>query len=138
MDRKDGLFTRNLSTIHSGLDSWVFSLVTPDFRVVRYEYLKTLSWRILLSVFKSSRETEMESQEAAKIASLQEGLIRRPFSFMPIGVIARPWQSPRSKANHMLLFIPSLAVKALASLLTAVILNTYVFERANRARSNIP
>ena len=133
-----------------------------------YESMKSLSWKILLSIFVARTEdlsspTKPERVSLSEVERLQEVLLRGQFSLFPISINARWWRSPRSKglearerllnlfrerlmkvptkgpfipknaeeqediANHMLLFTSSLAVKALASLLTAMLLNLYVY-----------
>ena len=135
-----------------------------------YENMKSLSWRILLSVFVAdSSDQALDKDDADKIESLQEDLLRGQFSLFPVSVNTRIWRSPRSKglqarrdlesllaskvvrgrcpfivndsnegrdiANHLLLFTSSLAAKALASLLTALILNIYLFKGKDRHSS---
>ncbi|KAL8779826.1 MAG: hypothetical protein Q9194_001252 [Teloschistes cf. exilis] len=127
-----------------------------------YESMKSLSWKILLSIFLSDGKGERsEASTRETVEALQEDLLRGQFSLFPISVNTRFWRSPRSKglearrrlesllasevnqgacpfatntgrerqdvASNLLLFTSSLAVKALASLLTALLLNLYVF-----------
>lgn len=125
-----------------------------------YESMKELSWRLILGIFTSASE-----EDAAKLESLQEDLLRGQFSLFPMSINARVWRSPRSKglasrkqlqallnarvrgrtrgcpfatkgtadedevANHLLLFTSSLAVKSLSSLLTAILLNLFIYGR---------
>ncbi|KAI4257242.1 MAG: hypothetical protein LQ352_001740 [Teloschistes flavicans] len=127
-----------------------------------YESMKSLSWKILLSIFLSNGEGgESGASTHDTVEALQEDLLRGQFSLFPISVNTPFWRSPRSKglearrrlesllaskviqggcpfatstgeerqdvASHLLLFTSSLAAKALASLLTALLLNVYVF-----------
>ncbi|KAL9586418.1 MAG: hypothetical protein Q9212_000933 [Teloschistes hypoglaucus] len=127
-----------------------------------YESMKSLSWKILLSIFLSDgKGKRSEASTREKVEALQEDLLRGQFSLFPISVNTPFWRSPRSKglearrglesllasevnqgacpfatntgeerqdvASHLLLFTSSLAAKAMASLLTALLLNVYVF-----------
>lgn len=134
-----------------------------------YESMKTLSWKILLTIFMSSAGLDPPTEhDTNEIETLQETLLRGQFSLFPVSISARIWQSPRSKglearkqlqslfasrvkrgtescpfatsntaeknevASHLLLFTSSLAVKALASLLTAVMMNLYLIEESSK------
>ena len=124
-----------------------------------YESMKTLAWKILLSIF---LDIEPDDALFKEIESLQETLLRGQFSLFPVAVNTPFWRSPRSKgldarrklqgllktcvrsqhsgcpfqkqgkcspddlASNVLLFTSSIAVKALASLLTASLLNLYL------------
>ena len=136
----------------------------PSFtKIDLYETMKTLSWKILLSLFVPD-----ESSSESKIESLQEDLLRGQFSLFPVSIDAKFWRSTRSRgldarkrlqtilaskvagktgacpfttstaeaekdvASHLLLFTSSLAVKSFTSLLTALIMNLYLF-KANEA-----
>lgn len=134
-----------------------------------YEYMKTLSWKILLGIFLQLRP---DDSLFATVEGLQEDLLRGQFSLVPVSVNTGIWRSPRNKgikakeklqtlileriksgqsrgsrmcpfatnneiqlvdvANHILLFTSSLAAKALASLLTAFLLNLYCFPHRNK------
>lgn len=134
-----------------------FRTVIPTSTVDIYESMKTLSWKLLLSIFLPG-----EDKANSEIESLHEDLLRGQFSLFPISVNTSFWRSPRSKgldarrtlesilsskvtngkcpftvnnpdeakdiANHLLLFTSSLAAKGLASLLTAVLLNLFLFK----------
>ena len=127
-----------------------------------YESMKELSWRLILGTFVSASKDDAE-----KLESLQEDLLRGQFSLFPVSLNAKIWRTPRSRglearkklqellkarvrsgqqgcpfathsdaeeddvANHLLLFTSSLAVKSLASLLTAVLLNLFIYKESS-------
>lgn len=126
-----------------------------DSSVDIYESLKHLSWRILLKLFLDLDETDGLFKE---VESLQEDLLRGQFSLFPVSLNVGLWQSPRSRGlaakeklerliaqqakscpfqdsadlhlvNHVLMSTSSLAVKGMASLLTALLLNLFLFDR---------
>ena len=143
-----------------------------------YENMKSLSWKLLLSLFLAHTEehslpTSAERRSFSEVERLQEVLLRGQFSLFPVSLNAGWWRSPRSKglkaregllnlfrerlrraptkdsfiptnaeepddiANHVLLFTSSLAVKALASLLTAMILNLYVYRGKHASHGSL-
>ena len=138
-----------------------------------YSTLKTLSWRILLSLFLDLRD---DDSVFAEVEELQEDLLRGQFSLMPVSINVGFWHSPRKKGidakkklqklifqrlqkrpgscpfntgvqdggsfedsqleditNHLIMFSSSLAVKGMASLLTAFLLNVFLFRRLDTA-----
>lgn len=131
-----------------------------------YESMKSLSWKILLSVF-ICNDDDGRRRDDTEIEALHEDLLRGQFSLFPVSINTRFWRSPRSNglqarrklesllsskviqgkcpfaindprqgndvANHLLLFTSSLAAKAMASLLTAVLLNLFLFEEGESA-----
>ncbi|KAL8868881.1 MAG: hypothetical protein Q9174_004691 [Haloplaca sp. 1 TL-2023] len=143
-----------------------FSHIQSGSRVDLYDSMKTLSRKILLSIFLSTDEDqESDSADLENIEVLHEELLRGQFSLFPISVQTPFWRSPRAKgldarrelesllaagvgqgrcpfatgtdaekhdvASHLLLFTSSLATKALASLLTALVMNVYVYKRSD-------
>ncbi|KAL8786736.1 MAG: hypothetical protein Q9195_008070 [Heterodermia aff. obscurata] len=140
--------------------------------------MKTLSWKILLSLFLAHNEdfsapTRAERGSLSEVERLQEVLLRGQFSLFPVSINARWWRSPRSKglearevllnlfrervrkvpskgpfvpknaeeeediAKHTLLFTSSLTVKALASLLTAMLLNLHVYRGRHDSQGSL-
>ncbi|KAL8848482.1 MAG: hypothetical protein Q9221_006484 [Calogaya cf. arnoldii] len=132
-----------------------------------YESMKSLSWRILLSIFLQREDDEKDAEDANKIEALHEDLLRGQFSLFPVSINTPFWRSPRSKglqacqelqsllrskvtrekcpfavrdaeegrdvANHLLLFTSSLAAKAMASLLMAILLNLFLLDREGKS-----
>ncbi|KAL8665552.1 MAG: hypothetical protein Q9168_007674 [Polycauliona sp. 1 TL-2023] len=168
-DRKQA-WLEKMSMLGSSIEPVVRRCVHDHFRNITsgstidlYESMKSLSWRILLSIFLRRDESD-EGDDFNGIEALHEDLLRGQFSLFPVSINTLFWRSPRSKglqarqqlqsilqskvnrgqcpfavsdpedgqdiANHLLLFTSSLAAKAMASLLTAVLLDLYLFNEA--------
>ncbi|KAI4225394.1 MAG: hypothetical protein L6R36_003936 [Xanthoria steineri] len=163
------IWLEKISTLNSDILPRIRRCVHDHFRHVPsgslidlYESTKSLSWRILLSVFLQSEDSP-NGDDAAEIEALHEDLLRGQFSLFPVSINTPFWRSPRSRglqarqqlqlrlqskvtrgkcpfavgnhedgqdiANHLLLFTSSLAAKALASLLMAVLLDLFLFHQ---------
>ncbi|KAL8804462.1 MAG: hypothetical protein Q9182_002567 [Xanthomendoza sp. 2 TL-2023] len=167
--RKD-IWLARITNLNQSIRSIIYCCVVDHFRSISsgsmidlYDSMKSLSWRILLTLFLRGKD-HGEGGDFVEIEALQDDLLRGQFSLFPISITTPFWRSPRSKglkarqqlqsllrsqvakgkcpfavsnaeeeqdvANHMLLFTSSLAAKAIASLLTAVLLNLFLFKEA--------
>ncbi|KAI4273159.1 MAG: hypothetical protein LQ337_004831 [Flavoplaca oasis] len=73
-----------------------FGSIPPGSVVDLYESMKSLSWRILLSIFLQNEMNGYSGDDASKVEALHEDLLRGQFSLFPISISTPFWRSPRS------------------------------------------
>ncbi|KAL8840158.1 MAG: hypothetical protein Q9176_004006 [Flavoplaca citrina] len=61
-----------------------------------YVSMKSLSWRILLSIFLQNETNGYGGDDASNVEALHEDLLRGQFSLFPISISTPFWRSPRS------------------------------------------
>ncbi|CAK4002296.1 cytochrome P450 [Lecanosticta acicola] len=140
----------------TSVTSRFFSQIALDEPFDLYNALKELSWQLFLGTF---LDLNVEDPEYAEIVRLQENLLRGQFSLLPVSINAGFWHSPRKigidarkrlqkiiarrkrprwlgegsmdevAVNHLLMATSSLAVKGFASLMLALLMNTFLFRK---------